>query len=301
MTTASWSSGNQCTTDAEFRVVGSEYAAKLAAVGLVQTADTGQINWATVLRPTGGLANGGYEIWRFNDAMQATAPIFLKVWYGTGTPNTNCMRIYFETGTATNGAGTLSGTGSGVGFPLTRAETGTGSATATTSYLCHTAGFFGSLWKVGNAGQGFAGVARTVDSTGVPDATGLLMWGWGQVTNTTGWLANLRIIRFASPASVIYSNVYASASRLPICIAPGVPSPSTLPSGDKQAYICWGSFPDLRPVNGLAAVLTTEFPGGTTYSAAMVGPTVHTYLSTGVLGTGVEAISNSYTMAMLWE
>jgi hypothetical protein len=68
--------------DATFRVWGSGLAAQIAAMGLVQTSDTGQINWATVTRPAIG-ALAGYEMWRFNDALQATKPVFIRLDYGS--------------------------------------------------------------------------------------------------------------------------------------------------------------------------------------------------------------------------
>lgn len=67
---------NTVTTDAAFRTWGLAYNAKLAAAGLVQTADTGQIDWATVLAATAINTVQGYEIWRFDDALQATVPVF---------------------------------------------------------------------------------------------------------------------------------------------------------------------------------------------------------------------------------
>jgi hypothetical protein len=90
--------------DATFRTWGSGLAAQLAAIGLVKTADTGQINWATVTRPVSALA--GYEIWRFNDTLQATKPVFVRVDYGAlGDRPWLEVRV----GTNTNGAGTLTG------------------------------------------------------------------------------------------------------------------------------------------------------------------------------------------------
>lgn len=94
--------------DAELRSWGSAVSAQLAACGLVQTADTGQINWATVTKPAAGATPAGYEIWRFNDALQATKPVFIKVEYGTGGAATFCA-MWLTVGTGTNGAGTLSG------------------------------------------------------------------------------------------------------------------------------------------------------------------------------------------------
>lgn len=86
----------------------------LAAVGLVQTADTGQINLASPGTSGAYSTSLGYEIWRFNDTLQATAPVFIRVEYGNGIqggggsgfiPTATWMTV----GTGTNGAGTLTG------------------------------------------------------------------------------------------------------------------------------------------------------------------------------------------------
>lgn len=98
-------------SDATFRAWGSAISAQFAAIGYVQTSDTGQINWTTVTDP-GASTDAGYEVWRFNDSLQGSAPIFFKLYYGTGT-TTNGPRLRVEVGTASNGSGTLSGTGSG--------------------------------------------------------------------------------------------------------------------------------------------------------------------------------------------
>lgn len=93
--------------DADFRTWGSGLAAQIQAMGLVQTADTGQVNWATVLRPAAN-AFTGYEIYRFADALQATKPVFLKVEYGVGSAvDRPALRI--SVGTGSNGAGGLTG------------------------------------------------------------------------------------------------------------------------------------------------------------------------------------------------
>src|SRR3954454_8298219 len=94
------------TSDAVFRSWGSGVSAQLAAIGLVRTADTGQIDWTTVAKPASGVF-GGYEIWRFDDALQATAPVFIKVEYGIS--NTTTLMLGLTVGTGTNGAGTLTG------------------------------------------------------------------------------------------------------------------------------------------------------------------------------------------------
>jgi hypothetical protein len=96
-------------TDATFRTWGSGINAQLAAVGLVKTADTGQIDWTTALRPAVGVY-AGYEVWRFADALQATHPVFIKIEYGIGGA-ADIPRLAVTVGAATNGAGTLSQAG----------------------------------------------------------------------------------------------------------------------------------------------------------------------------------------------
>jgi hypothetical protein len=103
-TPAQWTNSS----DANFRLWGDYISNQMAAVGLVQTADTGQIDWVTVLTPAGINTFQGYEIWRFNDTLQATAPVYIKIEYGeSSSVDSPCIRVQF--GSGSNGAGTLTG------------------------------------------------------------------------------------------------------------------------------------------------------------------------------------------------
>jgi hypothetical protein len=93
-------------TDAGFRAWASMVHNALAACGLVQTSDTGQINLATVSTPSSNSTYAGYEIWRFNDAEQADAPIFFKIEYGRGGSNTQ-PNWRWTVGTGSDGAGNI--------------------------------------------------------------------------------------------------------------------------------------------------------------------------------------------------
>lgn len=93
--------------DAEFRAWAQAIHDALIACGCVQTADTGQINLATVLRPASN-ADGGYEVWRLNDADQGTDPVYFKVTYGSATQPR--QRITVLVGQGSNGTGTITGT-----------------------------------------------------------------------------------------------------------------------------------------------------------------------------------------------
>ena len=104
-TPANWTNAS---SDANFRAWGLYVSTQLAAVGHIQTADTGQINWTTVSNPGATNTYAGYEIWRFADALQATAPVFIKIEYGeSATIDAPSMRIQF--GSGSDGAGALTG------------------------------------------------------------------------------------------------------------------------------------------------------------------------------------------------
>lgn len=97
-------------SDANFRSWGSAFNAIVTVGGFwAQTADTGQINWTTVLHPAGANTFQGFEIYKSQDSLSTTFPIFMRIDYGagSGTPLNAAIKITF--GTGTNGAGTLTG------------------------------------------------------------------------------------------------------------------------------------------------------------------------------------------------
>lgn len=294
MTTQTWTSPVQHTTDAEFRAWGSELSDKLAAAGLIKHTDTGQIFWATVARPAVNTA-AGFEIWRFDDALQATAPIYLKIEYGTFSSAT-VPNIWLTVGTGTNGAGTLTGT---VSDRNTVCFSGAVSAGNFPSYLCAAPNFVGLLWKSGSSGasggQGFFAVSRTFDTSGAATADGFFVI-WGAVNASTVCLA--QSVRTAATAvKYTASSLY---SVVPMQVI------GSLVGADYQVYPVLGITPRAFVLPTLATVISTEVPAGTTFSVAMVGATARTLLSVGSgfrginVGGGPGTIA-TYGLAMLWE
>jgi hypothetical protein len=100
------------TTDAGFRAWGSAISTRLATGGLVKVIATGTVNWTTVTKPATVGEKTGFEIWCLNDALQATAPVFVRIDYGSKT-NTGGLSdgvgIWIQAGTTHDGAGTLGG------------------------------------------------------------------------------------------------------------------------------------------------------------------------------------------------
>lgn len=96
--------------DVTFRLWGKGLSDALAASGLTKRTsgeDSGQIDWATVVKPAAG-AIAGYEMWRFSDALQTTQPLLVKIEYGIiNVAGTIQWRV--TVGFASNGAGALTG------------------------------------------------------------------------------------------------------------------------------------------------------------------------------------------------
>lgn len=166
-TPANW----DVTTDANFRAWGSYISARMAAVGLIQTADTGQVNWTTVLRPTVINTYMGYEIWRLADTLQSTFPVYYKIQYGAGPIATQpSIRVQF--GSGSDGVGNLTGNLSTVfeaGCPAVAGACvvrGSGS----TSRFCMNGGFT----TAGGYGMWF-GFERSKDGNG-NDTSEAILW-----------------------------------------------------------------------------------------------------------------------------
>lgn len=93
------------TSDANYRLFGSGVNSMLTSLGFVQTSDTGQANWSTATRTNSNTSEYfHYDVWRFNDTLQETAPIFFKMYYGRGG-HFNTSMLGIEIGQATNGSG----------------------------------------------------------------------------------------------------------------------------------------------------------------------------------------------------
>jgi hypothetical protein len=296
LTTQSWNTPLNHSTDAGFRAWGSEMSAKLAAIGLVQTSDTGQINWATVTRSAANVA-AGYEIWRFNDSLQSTSPIFIKLEYGTNgaadRPN-----VWITVATGSNGAGTLTGQSS------TRTACVANAAISSTvtnyqSYACAVDGlaWIANKWLALGASVGFCGfaVCRTCDSSGVPTNIGFEVKS-RDTSNAITTYANVQFVRTLSPASstaivttgLFALNVYGLST--------------TVDGANTQAFLNWAPTPKVQPLVGMCSMLVSEAAFGTTFSTTLVGITPRTYLSIErAIGLGGIGSASPLSLCLIYE
>lgn len=171
--------------------VNNLYNALVTQCGLTQTADTGQMAVpCTTNAPSAGSQSAGYYVFRFNDALQATLPIFFKLEFGAAT-NANYPAMAITPGTGSNGTGTITATGYSNQAGETNSSTtprmpcgwgGSIQGQTTTNYpsrYCYNAtqGFCGAALQIGQGGTPNVGpmgffIFRNVNASGAPVGTG---------------------------------------------------------------------------------------------------------------------------------
>lgn len=167
MATATVTQAHTNNSDANFRLWGKWISDQLAAWGWTKTSDSGQINWATVTAPVGTSAVQGYEVWSLGDALQATAPVKVKIEYGSGS-NVNWPSTWVTIGSTSDGAGNITG-------PQTARKQVANNSHSTTGVPSHAAGGTSwatfCIWDTSTSGWTFV-MERTKDASGADTAYG---------------------------------------------------------------------------------------------------------------------------------
>lgn len=110
------------TSDATWRTWASAMNTLITGAGLVYVPCTGDMQFTDEIRPTAGYRAGNtagdnYRIYRFNDTLQATYPVFFKIYFGTGAGANTYAGIYISMGMVVNtDTGVLSGNGYNIGW-----------------------------------------------------------------------------------------------------------------------------------------------------------------------------------------
>jgi hypothetical protein len=286
-----WLSDN---TGAQYK----ELSEKLAAIGLVKTADTGQINWATVsFNPTTGNQVAGYEIWRFNDALQSSFPIFFKLEYGTSTVGSSaswadCDQITVTVGTGSNGSGDITDI-----FSARQCFSGsyfssndTNDTGQRTSYLCHLPGYLGLGYKTlsgNNASSGLV-IGRMPDANGAPTANGAYVYSGNRDNAALS-------IGMTNGAGLNYA-----VGSAAMCFVPANYSQAI--GGVTQVFPHYVVDPMPKVLHTICTVNNGEVGAGTVFDATLVGTTTRTYVSIGMtMGYGSSFSGTSRGVALLWE
>lgn len=166
-------------TDANFRAWAQFIEDTLVTTGgWVVTSDTGQTAPASLAHPTAANSKQGYRIYRMNDSLQSTYPVFMRIDFGSYVV-ANTPGFWVTIGTGSNGSGTITGIlwngGALANTPI--AAGGNSSSVVVNSYgsaasgrasMClfvHSASVFGMTFTI----------ERTKSSAGADTGDGLLL------------------------------------------------------------------------------------------------------------------------------
>jgi hypothetical protein len=294
MSTQAWSSRVRHDSDDTYQEWRDEFITKLGLLVTagVLAADETNITPAAGSRPATNTGTD-YAVFHINDSLHGTAPIYLKFMFGTNSTAT-MPRIQVETGTATNGSGTLSGTAKIANVNMTynsgTAQTGD---TARNSYLCCEEGFFGINWKVGKttSPEGLFLICRTCDADGVPDARGALTI----VGNSAGQTVTSQALRFAATAAA-----YTQKNNADTCYFPQRFNGAI--GADIRIGVAWSVIPQAVPMFGICGIRGTDMTEGSQVSATLVGSTPRNYIRLSTAWDAAAAVDDgSCYFGMLWE
>jgi hypothetical protein len=317
MTTASTSTVIDHTSNTGFQNWVTEIVTMLfTTLGVTQTADTGQINPATVTRPAVNTM-AGYVIGEFNDTLNSSSPLFFKIQFGTAN-SAAVPAMSLQIGTGSNGSGTLTGPTTLATF-MTNSTLATSTTTPYITRACYNAtdGVLWLSWKLNGASQtnvslgGFL-IARSNNSSGVATGDGAIHVSNASVT--TGGAASTG--SYLQAISYLNSTAY-NSGLFPSAAWGVIPMNLTasLFSGNTQVGPCFQYTPAWGISNWYAIGIVGEIAVGSTTSLTLIGTTAHTYISAGSpfgtniltnnnVGSGYQAnggAATTYTVLLPWE
>lgn len=315
MTTASTNTTVANTNTTTFDAwVNEIYTNLVTNCGLTQTADTGQMAVpSTSALPGAANTAAGYYIFRFNDTLQATSPVFIKLEFGTGTAVT-VPQVWITVGSGSNGSGTINGT------VMTRVAVCNNGTPATgtnfVSRYCYNAtqGFLGMAFKISGvaANENLGGfyLFRSVNATGNSTADSVMM-----LTNSSTSTGNttaggvMQVLSYNLSAAYLNSGPITGSTNWTF-----IPFTTTGTlegtSGNIFPVMQWSgssSVPGYGMTNALAMGLIAEISVGSTVTVTVIGSVSLTYIAVAGSGSGNIAIAapgyaiNTYSLLMLWQ
>ena len=267
-------------TDGDFRGWGKAISDALTAFQLTKTADTGQIDWTTVLKPATINTYQGYEIRKFTDSLQ---PVFFKIEYGSGG-TLNFPSLRFSFGTGSDGAGIITAPVSVTAITNLVVTSGT-SNTPQSCYLSGSSNRFGLGLFVSSAAGFYICAGRSKNQINGSDTSEALL-----------------ISRSAGSAGIL--NYYFNFISSPVAEASGIVVPTVGGSGADGTNI--NIYPNYfyrggTPIVGLNSVgiFNNDFQGTNPVPLTLLGtprnyyflggnsPQLNSVARSGTAGTGI--------------
>jgi len=154
-----------------FRAWGSAVSTALGQM-LTRVTQTGEINWATVTAPASGNTFQGFEVYRLNDSLHPTAPVFIKFEYGSSA-SASVHAIRITIGKGADGSGNITNV---LQSAINATVSGGVAAAASNCYISNgdSSGIVISLQPDAPSHGGFFCLERSRNSVGQPTGDGLM-------------------------------------------------------------------------------------------------------------------------------
>jgi len=245
-------------SQAEFQAAYNLIANVLQAAGITKVVDAGQVDVATMNFPGVNNTVAGYEMRQFTDALQATAPVYIKLEPGRGAAATT-MCIYITIGTGQDGAGNITGT-----TLYARDQRLLNGGVTTTIASVVSAGTNRFIWNIPSNVVSIFSLERTRDQTTLlPDARGIRY-----VTQYNGtWVFKVQLFTGTSPA----------AEATPPCFPSTVQTTAGEAGTGKVGLLPVHTYEIGRispPLENIFGIFTTDITPGVPQPATFLGNTI---------------------------
>lgn len=166
-------------TDAHFQAWATFIEDTLVTTGgWVRSTETGETAPGSLVHPTVANTKKGFRVYKMNDALQSTNPVFMRIDYGSGAA-ANVPGIWLTIGTGSDGAGTITGivwNGGASSTPNIGNGSSVSSLTNNSYGSADTNRATIALFTQANANYPLIfGIERTKDATGADTGDGLLL------------------------------------------------------------------------------------------------------------------------------
>lgn len=287
MATSNFTVAPSNASDASFRAWALAIHTALAAL-LTAVAQAGEIDFATVLTPSAVNQKRGFRIYRFNDAQQASHPVFIRVDYGSGS-TTTFPGLWVQVGQAVDGSGNLSVPVTGT--LLATQQLHTNKAGSATTYDCYASGNNGRitvcLWPLFHLiteNPIAFNIERSKDSAGVETNEAVFAdWQGGSTNNSKVFLKDGRNNSVGTDYFIPFDSGYTTATL-----------------GLQIACFClmhYSTFKVFNAVTGFLIYASDDYDADAiaTVTINIYGAN-HTYLPTGRGATLDQGVTNTHKL-----
>lgn len=304
----------------------NEFNAKLLAAGLVSADDGGALNIDAVSALPAMGAYAGYKLFAFNDALQATAPVIIKIEYGVGkmalayssgnTPNNTFPRIRISV--VFNGNSTPAKWMCPTGYDgHSSSPTTTVTITPGLSYIVYSPekGFFGVTNGAGayhteyyaditRGGVATFFVGREPDAAGAPTANGIVVYAPLLDVAAAGGAVNVWGQGNYQPALAQYMSADGTvklSSRLWASRVGGVES--TRVADVIQVQKVFFRNPEIKVFPWLVTYNPGDIPDGTEFDVEVFPGTTHRFVALGNKNSAApdKTVGELAAFAMVFE